>query len=191
MHKSVQEEFVTKFAAAVETKMGQHVGDGFTETTTQGPLINKHAIEKVCMHVNDAVEKGAKLIIGGKARSDLGENFYQPTVISDVPKNALCVREETFGPVAPIIPFETEEEVLTMANASRSGLAGYFFSRDISQIFRVARNMEVGMVGVNSGLISTVEAPFGGIKESGLGIEGSTRGIDEYMNVKYVCIGDI
>ena len=156
--------------------------------STHGPLIHDRAIEKVTRHVDDAIAKGAQLLVGGKAIPNT--NFFMPTVLSDVSTDALLNREETFGPLAAIIKFETEEEVINLANDSDVGLAGYFFSRDIGRVWRVAERLEVGMVGANMGLFSQAVIPFGGVKESGLGREGG-HGIEEYMNTKLIVLGGL
>jgi succinate-semialdehyde dehydrogenase/glutarate-semialdehyde dehydrogenase len=155
---------------------------------TQGPLIETAALEKVERHISDALSKGAKLVTGGK-KSAHGGNFYEPTILSHVNNQMLITTEETFGPVAPIIPFESDEEVVRLANNSQFGLASYFYSRDIGRIWKVAEALEYGMVGVNTGLISNELVPFGGVKQSGLGREGSVYGMDEYLEMKYVCVG--
>ena len=164
-------------------------GPGLDLATTQGPLVNKAAVEKVKMHVQDAVSKGAKIEVGGHASQHTGF-FYEPTVLSGVTPDMMVSREETFGPLAPVFQFETEQEVLQLANDSEFGLAGYFFSQDIARAMRVAQMLEVGMVGVNTGKISAAEAPFGGIKESGYGKEGSLYGLGEYQNIKSITIGN-
>ena len=166
------------------------VGHALGGPIQQGPLINAAALAKVQSHVADAVAKGAKVLTGGQVHA-LGGNFYQPTVLAEVTPDMLCFRQETFGPVAPLIRFKTEDEAVALANASEFGLAGYFYSRDVSRVFRVAEAMECGMVGVNEALISNEVAPFGGTKESGLGREGSKYGLDDFMEVKYLCIGGI
>ena len=185
VHKKIQDEFVAKFAKAIESIK---VGNGMEAGVTQGPLIEPAALEKVERHVADALSKGAKLIAGGKSAS-LGGTFYEPTILSNVTNDMLITHEETFGPVAPIIPFESDEEALRLANNSQYGLASYFYSRDIGRIWRAAEALEFGIVGVNTGLISNEVAPFGGVKQSGLGREGSTYGMDEYLELKYVCLG--
>jgi succinate-semialdehyde dehydrogenase/glutarate-semialdehyde dehydrogenase len=185
VHKKVQAEFVEKFAKAAAVIK---VGNGMEAGITQGPLIEPAALEKVKTHVADALSKGAQLITGGKANSD-GKNFYEPTILANVTSDMLITYEETFGPVAPVIPFETDEEVIKLANSSQFGLASYFYSRDIGRIWKVAEALDYGMVGVNTGLISNEVAPFGGIKQSGLGREGSSFGMDEYLEMKYVCVG--
>uniref|UniRef100_A0AAA9TRD5 Succinate-semialdehyde dehydrogenase, mitochondrial n=1 Tax=Bos taurus TaxID=9913 RepID=A0AAA9TRD5_BOVIN len=188
VQSGIHDSFVKKFAEAIKTNL--HVGNGFDERTTQGPLINAKAVEKVEKHVSDAISKGATVVTGGK-RHHVGKNFFEPTLLSNVTRDMLCSQEETFGPVAPVIKFNTEEEAVAIANAANVGLAGYFYSQDPAQIWRVAERLEVGMVGVNEGLISSVECPFGGVKQSGLGREGSKYGIDEYLELKYVCFGGL
>uniref|UniRef100_A0A8C3YIV5 Succinate-semialdehyde dehydrogenase n=1 Tax=Catagonus wagneri TaxID=51154 RepID=A0A8C3YIV5_9CETA len=188
VQRGIHDSFVKKFAEAIKTNLC--VGNGFEERTTQGPLINEKAVEKVEKHVNDAISKGATVVTGGK-RHQVGKNFFEPTLLSNVTQDMLCSREETFGPLAPVIKFNTEEEAVAIANATNVGLAGYFYSQDPAQIWRVAERLEVGMVGVNEGLISSVECPFGGLKQSGLGREGSKYGIDEYLELKYVCFGGL
>uniref|UniRef100_A0A8C4U3M3 Succinate-semialdehyde dehydrogenase, mitochondrial n=1 Tax=Falco tinnunculus TaxID=100819 RepID=A0A8C4U3M3_FALTI len=188
VQKGIHDQFVEKFAEAIEREL--HVGSGFDAKTTQGPLINEKAVEKVERHINDAVSQGASVVTGGK-RHSLGKNFFEPTLLSNVTTKMLCTQEETFGPLAPVIKFETEAEAIAIANAANVGLAGYFYSQDPAQIWRVAEQLEVGMVGVNEGIISAVESPFGGVKESGLGREGSKYGIDEYLEIKYVCFGGL
>lgn len=188
VQRGIHDSFVTKFAEAMKKSL--RVGNGFEEGTTQGPLINEKAVEKVEKHVNDAVAKGATVVTGGK-RHQSGGNFFEPTLLSNVTRDMLCITEETFGPLAPVIKFDKEEEAVAIANAADVGLAGYFYSQDPAQIWRVAEQLEVGMVGVNEGLISSVECPFGGVKQSGLGREGSKYGIDEYLEVKYVCYGGL
>ncbi|XP_032826264.2 succinate-semialdehyde dehydrogenase, mitochondrial [Petromyzon marinus] len=188
VQESVHDAFVSRLAHAVSTQL--RVGPGADTGNTLGPLINEHALEKVERHVVDAVSQGARVVVGG-ARHALGGSFFQPTVLADVTPNMLCAREETFGPLAPIIKFKTEEEAIALANSTAMGLAGYFFSRDVAQVWRVSEALEVGMVGANEGLLSAVEAPFGGIKQSGLGREGAQQGMLEYMHVKYVCLGGL
>ncbi|TSE24635.1 3-sulfolactaldehyde dehydrogenase [Tepidimonas sediminis] len=185
VQEGVYEAFVQKFAAKVATA---RVGNGFEEGVNQGPLIEEAAVEKVQRHVDDALAKGARLLTGGRR---LGGLFYAPTVVADATPDMLCAREETFGPFAPVFRFRTEEEVIRMANDTEYGLAGYFYSRDVGRIFRVAEALEYGMVGVNVGILATEHVPFGGVKQSGLGREGSHHGIDEYVEIKYVCIGDV
>jgi succinate-semialdehyde dehydrogenase/glutarate-semialdehyde dehydrogenase len=166
------------------------VAPGTEPGATQGPLIDAKALAKVEEHVADALAKGARVVTGGK-RHALGGTFYEPTVLADVTPSMMVTREETFGPVAPLFRFRTEEEAIAMANDTEFGLAGYFFSRDIGRIWRVAEGMECGLVGINTGLISHEVAPFGGVKESGLGREGSKYGIDEFVEIKYLCMGGV
>lgn len=185
VQEGVYDQFVHKLAAkAVAIK----VGNGFEAGVNQGPMIDAQAITKVESHVADALAKGARVVVGG---SRIGDRFYTPTVLADVTSDMLCSREETFGPVAPVFRFKTEAEVVELANATEFGLASYFYSRDIGRIFRVGEALEYGMVGINTGLISVAEVPFGGVKQSGLGREGSHQGIEDYVETKYLCIGDI
>ncbi|GAU93871.1 hypothetical protein RvY_05739 [Ramazzottius varieornatus] len=188
VQEKIYDEFVQKMGEEIEKKL--KVGNGFDQSSTQGPLINRKALDKVTAHVEDAVSNGGKIVRGGKGHK-AGPQFFEPTLIRDVPEDALIMREETFGPVAPIVKFRTEEEAVKIANSTSVGLAGYFFSQDMAQIWRVAKKLEVGMVGANTAMISTVEAPFGGVKESGLGREGSHYGLVEYQNVKYICLGGL
>ena len=181
----VYDSFVAKLAVKAS---GIKVGNGFEPGVQQGPLIDDAAIAKVESHVADALAKGARVVVGG---NKVGERFYTPTVLADVTSDMLCAKEETFGPVAPVFKFDTEAEVIALANATEFGLASYFYSRDIGRVFRVGEALEYGMVGVNTGLISTAEVPFGGVKQSGLGREGARQGIDDYVEVKYLCLGDI
>jgi len=185
----VQDKVYDAFVAKLADKARAiKVGSGFEAGVNQGPLIDDQAIAKVESHVADAVAKGAKVVVGGER---IGERFYTPTVLAGVTADMLCAREETFGPVAPVFRFKTEAEAIDAANATEFGLASYFFSRDIGRIFRVAEALEYGMVGINTGLISTAEVPFGGVKQSGLGREGAHQGMDDYVEVKYLCLGDI
>ena len=184
VHKSVQDAFVEKLSNAVQKL---RVGNGMESGVSQGPLIDQGALEKVQRHIADAVSKGAKLVTGGKP-SPLGGTFFEPTVLANVTSDMLISYEETFGPVAPIIPFENDDEVVALANNSQFGLASYFYSRDIGRIWKVAEALDYGIVGVNSGIVSNEVAPFGGVKQSGLGREGSSFGMDEYLELKYVCI---
>ena len=187
----VQSGIYDAFAKKLAEKASQlKVGDGFAEGVTTGPLIDAKAVEKVREHVADAVSKGAKVALGGSG-ADAGELFFQPTILTGVTTDMKVATEETFGPVAPLFKFETEEEVIELANATEFGLASYFYSKDLAKVFRVAEALEYGMVGVNTGLISTEVAPFGGIKQSGLGREGSKYGIDDYTEIKYICLGGI
>jgi len=156
----------------------------------QGPLIDANALAKVEAHVADAQSKGARIVTGGQ-RHALGGTFFQPTVLADVTRDMLVAREETFGPVAPVFKFSTDQEAIDAANATEFGLAAYFYSRDVGRVFRIAESLEYGMVGVNTGIISNEVAPFGGVKQSGIGREGSKYGIDEYLVLKYVCIGGV
>ncbi len=181
----VYDAFAAKLAAAVKALK---VGDGFHAGVTTGPLINEAAVAKVKEHVADAVSKGAKIVVGGKA---LGGNFFEPTVLSDVTPEMAVAREETFGPVAPLFRFHSEEEAIAMANATEFGLACYFYARDIGRVWRVAEGLEYGMVGINEGIISTAEAPFGGVKASGVGREGSRHGVEEYLEMKYLLMGGL
>jgi succinate-semialdehyde dehydrogenase/glutarate-semialdehyde dehydrogenase len=183
----VYDAFAAKLKAAVEALK---VGPGTEPGVTQGPLINEDAVKKVEEHVADARAKGARVVVGGR-RHPRGGTFYEPTILADVPHEAMMFREETFGPVAPLFRFGTEEEAIALANDTPFGLAAYFYARDVGRIFRVAEALESGMVGINEGLISTEVAPFGGVKESGLGREGSRYGIEEYLEVKYLAIGGI
>ncbi|MDP6953009.1 MAG: aldehyde dehydrogenase family protein, partial [Alphaproteobacteria bacterium] len=164
--------------------------DGLGDGITQGPLIDMAAIEKVEEHISDAVAKGAAVAAGGE-RHDLGGQFFQPTVLTNVTEDMKIAREETFGPVAPLFRFDSEEEAITMANNTEFGLAAYFFSRDIGRIWRVAEALEYGMVGINEGILSTEVAPFGGVKESGIGREGAREGMLEFMETKYMLMGAI
>lgn len=183
----IQSGIYDKFADAfVEKVKAFKVGGGYDEGVTHGPLIHDRAISKVDAHVKDAVKQGGKVLVGGQKLPDLGANFYAPTVIRDMTNDMALAHEETFGPVAGLFKFETEAEVIKLANQADVGLAGYFFSKDIHRVYRVAEALEVGMVGANTGLISDPAAPFGGVKQSGFGREGSKYGIDEYMITK-VC----
>jgi len=184
VHKKIHDVFVEKFAKAVQAIK---VGNGMEAGVSQGPLIDQAALEKVERHIADALSKGAKLVTGGKP-SSLGGTYYEPTILDNVTNDMLITYEETFGPVAPIITFESDEEVVKLANNSQYGLASYFYSRDIGRIWKVAEALEYGMVGVNSGIIANEVVPFGGVKQSGLGREGSVFGMDEYLELKYVCI---
>jgi succinate-semialdehyde dehydrogenase/glutarate-semialdehyde dehydrogenase len=176
------------FAAALAERVGAlRVGPGSEEGSLQGPLINAEAVEKVESQIADALDKGARLLAGG-ARHALGGTFFQPTVLGDVAPDMRIAREETFGPVAPLFRFETEEQAVAMANDTEYGLAAYLYTRELGRAWRVSEALEYGMVGVNSGIISTAVAPFGGVKQSGLGREGSHCGIDEYLEIKYVCV---
>lgn len=182
---TVYDAFIAKFTEKVK---GLKVGNGFEAGVTIGPVIEDKAITKIEAHVSDALAKGASVLTGGKKS---GDRFYEPTVLAHATSDMLCAREETFGPVAPVFTFKTEAEAIALANNTEFGLASYFYSRDIGRIFRVGEALEYGMVGINTGLISTAEVPFGGVKQSGLGREGSHHGIDDYIEVKYLCLGDI
>ncbi|PKO44784.1 MAG: succinate-semialdehyde dehydrogenase (NADP(+)) [Betaproteobacteria bacterium HGW-Betaproteobacteria-3] len=181
----VYDAFVTKFAARVKALK---VGNGFEDGVMQGPLIEDAAVEKVQRHVADAVAKGGKVLAGG---NKLQGQFFEPTVISEATADMLCAREETFGPFAPVFRFKTEQEAIDAANNTEFGLASYFYSRDVGRIFRVSEALEYGMVGINVGIIATEHVPFGGVKQSGLGREGSHHGMDDYVEIKYLCIGDV
>ena len=183
----VYDAFAAKLAAAVAALK---VGDGFDAASTLGPLINIAAVEKVESYVADALEKGAKIVAGGK-RHALGGNYYEPTIMTGADNSMLFAREEIFGPVAPLFRFKDEAEAIHMANDTEFGLAAYFYSRDVGRVFRVAEALEYGIVGINEGLISTEVAPFGGVKESGQGREGSKYGIEDYMEIKYLCLGGV
>jgi succinate-semialdehyde dehydrogenase/glutarate-semialdehyde dehydrogenase len=181
----VYDAFVHKLTEKVQ---GIKVGNGFEPGITQGPMIDDQAIAKIEKHVADASAKGGRVLTGGKK---FDTRFFEPTVIADATSDMLCAREETFGPVAPVFRFKTEAEAIAAANNTEFGLASYFYSRDVGRIFRVGEALEYGMVGINTGLISTAEVPFGGVKQSGLGREGSHHGIDDYVEIKYLCLGDI
>ena len=189
VQEGVYEEFVQKFAAKVRTAK---VGNGFEEGVNQGPLIEEAALEKVQRHVEDAIAKGGQVLTGGKRLSSLGSGqFYEPTVVAGATPDMLCAREETFGPFAPVFKFKTEQEAIAAANNTEFGLASYFYSRDVGRIFRVSEALEYGMVGINVGILATEHVPFGGVKQSGLGREGSHHGMDDYVEIKYLCVGDI
>lgn len=185
IHKDVYQQFSEHFVAEVKKLK---VGNGFTEGVTIGPLINHKAVEKSQSLLADTLQRGATLLCGGE-RDKAGENFFQPTVVGNVPADSHILEEEIFGPVAPLVIFDNEEEVVHLANNTIYGLAAYFYSEDPQRIWRVAENLEYGMVGINTGLISNEVAPFGGIKQSGLGREGSEHGIEDYMEMKYLCQG--
>ena len=187
VHESVYDEFAEKLAIKVSALK---VGNGFDEGVAQGPLINMTAVKKVEDHIKDAVDKGAKILAGGK-RHELGSSFFYPTLLGNVTTDMKVTYEETFGPVAPLFKFNTEEEAIQMANDTEFGLASYFYTRDIGRVWRVSEALEYGMVGVNSGLISNEVVPFGGVKESGLGREGGTYGIEDFLEIKYICMGGI
>lgn len=185
VQSGVYESFIEKLSARVGRMV---VGPGLNGATDQGPLIDGNALEKVEQHLTDALSKGARVVVGGK-RHSLGGTFYEPTVLRDVTSKMILSSEETFGPVAPVQKFETDEEAIRIANATEFGLASYFYTRDVNRLFAVSEALESGIVGANTGLISTEVAPFGGIKESGFGREGSKYGIEDYLNIKYLCIG--
>lgn len=186
VQKGAANAFIAKLVQRVSSLK---VGPGLELSTSQGPLVNRAAVDKVAGHIADAVSKGAKVEIGGKAPTSEGF-YFEPTVLSGVRPEMIVSKEETFGPLAPVIEFQTEDEVLDLANDTQFGLAGYFFSRDVSRVMRVAQRLQVGMVGVNTGKISAAEAPFGGVKESGYGKEGSLYGLEEYQNIKSITIGN-
>lgn len=187
VQSGIYDAFAKKLAEATATLK---VGNGMEEGVVLGPLINEDAVIKVEEHINDAVAKGARIVAGGK-RHALGGSFFEPTVLVDVPLDALIFHDETFGPVAPLFRFETEEQAIALANDTPFGLASYLYARDVGRIFRVVDQLEFGMVGVNEGLISTEVAPFGGVKASGLGREGSKYGVDDYLEIKYVALGGL
>jgi len=187
----VQSGVYDRFAAKLAATAGAlKVGDGLDQDTRIGPLIEEKALQKVERHVADAVGKGAKVLVGGKRASGSG-SFYLPTVLTGVTLDMLPMQEETFGPVAPLMKFDTDEQAIALANATEFGLASYFYSRDVGRVWRVAEALESGIVGINEGIISTEVAPFGGVKESGIGREGSKYGLEEYMEVKYLCFGGV
>jgi len=184
----VQDSVYDAFAAKLTTAVAKlKVGDGLKGETQQGPLIDMKAVEKVEQHIADAVKKGAKVVAGGK-RSSLGHSFFEPTILVNVTTEMAVAREETFGPVAPLFRFKTEEEAVKMANDTEFGLAAYFYARDLGRVWRVAEQIESGIIGINTGIISTEVAPFGGVKESGIGREGSKYGIEDYLEIKYLCM---
>ncbi|MDP1701969.1 MAG: NAD-dependent succinate-semialdehyde dehydrogenase [Aestuariivirga sp.] len=185
VQEGAYDTFAEKLAVAVKNLK---VGDGVEAGITTGPLINKAAVDKVREHIADALSKGAKLVVGGKS---MGGNFFEPTLLRDVTTDMAVAREETFGPVAPLFKFKTEEEAITMANNTEFGLACYFYTRDIGRVWRVGEALDYGMVGINEGIISTAEAPFGGMKQSGIGREGSHHGVEEYLEMKYMLMGGL
>jgi succinate-semialdehyde dehydrogenase / glutarate-semialdehyde dehydrogenase len=185
VHDSVYDAFTKKLLAEVKKLK---LGNGLHDDVQQGPLINDAAIAKVTAHVADAEEKGANVLCGGKV-SEVGKLFFEPTILTGVTSEMLLAKEETFGPVAPLFRFHTEEEAIYLANDTEFGLASYFYSKDIHRVWRVAEALEYGMVGINEGIVSTEVAPFGGMKESGFGREGSKYGIEEYVELKYLCLG--
>ena len=181
----IYDAFVEKFAAKVKALK---VGNGFEDGVVQGPLIEDAALDKVQRHVDDAVAKGGKVLAGGHRMQG---QFFEPTVVAEATSDMLCAREETFGPFAPVFRFKTEQDGIDAANNTEFGLASYFYTRDVGRIFRVAEALEYGMVGINAGVIATEHVPFGGVKQSGLGREGSHHGMDDYVEIKYLCLGDI
>jgi succinate-semialdehyde dehydrogenase/glutarate-semialdehyde dehydrogenase len=183
----VYDAFAQKLVAAVEA---MKVGNGFDEGVTAGPLISNKAVEKVESHINDATSKGAQIATGGN-KHELGGTFFEPTVLTGVTRDMLIASDETFGPVAPLFKFETVDDVIEQANDTIFGLASYFYANDLSKVWKVAEALEYGMVGINTGLISTEVAPFGGVKQSGQGREGSKYGCDDYLEMKYLCVGGI
>ena len=185
VQEGIYDAFVEKFAARVKALK---VGNGFEDGVVQGPLIEDAALDKVQRHVDDAVAKGGKVLAGGHR---LQGQFFEPTVIAEATPDMLCAREETFGPFAPVFRFKTEQDGIDAANNTEFGLASYFYTRDVGRIFRVAEALEYGMVGINAGVIATEHVPFGGVKQSGLGREGSHHGMDDYVEIKYLCLGDI
>jgi len=187
VHSKVYDAFAEKLVAAVRALK---VGDGMDDGVRIGPLIDGKAVAKVEEHITDALSKGARVLEGGK-RHALGQSFFEPTVLADVKPNMLVAREETFGPLAPLFRFETEDEVVALANDTEFGLASYFYARDLGRVWRVSERLEYGMVGVNTGLISNEVAPFGGVKQSGVGREGSHYGIEDYLVIKYTCMAGI
>lgn len=188
IQESVCDEFVMKISAAMKSLV---IGSGSDCGVQIGPLINRPQLDKVSNFVEDARSKGAKIIAGGRALTEKGDLFYEPTIITDITPDMLVYTEEVFGPVISIIPFKTEADALRIANNTPRGLAGYFYSENLNQVIRVSEKLQVGMVGVNEGIISTAEAAFGGVKESGIGREGSKHGIDDYVELKYVCLGNV
>ncbi|PJZ86967.1 aldehyde dehydrogenase family protein, partial [Leptospira levettii] len=187
VHSSVAETFSKKLAEKTKELV---VANGMEPNASQGPLINEAAVEKVKTHIQDAVNKGAKVLIGGNTHQ-LGGNFFEPTVLYPVNSSMMVTKEETFGPVSCIQTFQTEEEAIKLANDTDFGLASYFYTKDMARIFRVAEQLEYGMVGINEGIISSEQVPFGGVKFSGMGREGSKYGLDDYTVTKYLCLGGI
>lgn len=188
IQENVHDKFIADLSKAIE---GLVIGDGKDNCVQIGPLINAAQLKKVDELVEDARHKGAQIILGGKKLPAKGDLFYEPTIITNVTSDMLVYTEEVFGPVVVAMKFKTEEEALRIANDTPRGLAGYFYSENLNQVIRVSQKLEVGMVGVNEGLISTAEAAFGGVKESGIGREGSRHGIDDYVEIKYVCLGGL
>jgi succinate-semialdehyde dehydrogenase/glutarate-semialdehyde dehydrogenase len=187
VQSKIYARFIEKFTAAVEQLK---IGNGLEDGTQQGPLIDMSAVEKVEEFIADAVKKGGRVVTGGQ-RHALGGTYFEPTVIADAKPRMRFTKEEIFGPVAPVYKFKSEEDVIEQANNTEYGLACYFYTQDLGRAFRVMEGLKYGLVGVNEGLISTVEAPFGGLKESGLGKEGGHQGIEDYLDTKYVCIGGL
>lgn len=179
------DEFVAKFAARVKT---MKVGNGFEAGVVQSPLIESAAVDKVQRHIYDALKQGGRLLAGGNRLKGL---FFEPTVVIDTTPDMLCAREKTFGPLAPVFRFSTDEEAIRAANDTEFGLASYFYSRDIDRIYRVAKALEYGMVGINVGIIASEHVPFSGVKQSGLGRKGSHHSMNDYLEIKYFCIGDV
>lgn len=188
MHEKVVDDFTKRLVKRLQTLK---LGRGIDEGVTQGPLVNSAAVQKIDGHVRDAIRKGAILRTGGKRPEGLSGFFYEPTVITNATTQMDVARDETFGPLAAIFAFKTEDEAVNMSNATEYGLAAYLMSKDIGRVFRVARRLECGMLGVNTGLISAAESPFGGVKESGMGREGSKYGLAEYQNIKAITIGNL
>ncbi|MCO4321348.1 NAD-dependent succinate-semialdehyde dehydrogenase [Aliidiomarina quisquiliarum] len=187
----VQRNIYPQFVAALKEKVTQlKVGNGFEQGVAIGPLINPAAVEKVQAHIADALKQGGELLLGGKPHM-LGGNWFEPTIIGNVPQTALCAKEETFGPFAPLFIFDTDEEVIAWANDTEFGLAAYFYASNIHRVYRIADALEAGMVGINTGLISNASAPFGGVKSSGIGREGGRQGLEEYTELKYMCFGSV
>lgn len=189
IHEDVYDEFVQKLADNIKLQLV--VGDGKNPSCNVGPLINNEQVKKVEGILNDAVSKGATVVTGGNRATNIGERFFEPTVLTNIKPNMVCYKEEIFGPLAICIKFKSEEDCIKIANSTERGLAGYFYSNDVAQVWRVARGLEVGMIGINEGLISSAEAPFGGVKESGIGREGSRHGLEEYTYMKYLCFGNL
>lgn len=187
VHSKVYDVFAEKLTSAVRKLK---VGNGIEDGVRIGPLIDEHAVAKVEEHITDAISKGARVLLGGK-KHGLGYSFFEPTVLADVTSDMLVAREETFGPLAPLFRFDTEDEVVAMANDTEFGLASYFYARDLRRVWRVSERLEYGMVGVNTGLISNEVAPFGGVKQSGVGREGSHYGIEDYLVIKYTCMAGV